>query len=498
MSPIATNRDVGLGREAGELMEMLRRVRQDIEMSVINMENSKKDRDKRRKEILLKEMKIILAKLDQEDKTVMGELKGEAFDLLRLSHKFEEELQSLAASDLRSLQMKVERVGFKTFVDCLNLSVGSVPSGSMSFMEEVTDSIYLKTPSFSAKSFLLVIPEKSPQFDRSNPEINPHHLEVQVHGSRDGPVLHPFLLKRLTVSVSCAVQGSLGTSRAHCLEESSLWGKLEKREGELVDGNTFKFFIKRPKNTLCKISVKLLTSNISNSPLTFQFLNEAQSDQPTVASLTVNETGIEIFDDDLDTLGLVPRQPLLTMLPTVSHIPASPRMTPELLKQVQSGLPVAALAPPPSVLPQPSDLSPFRPPTEAVSTLKPSAAGTLAEALEALGTNGLEYAEVEGPEKSILDPSKRSNLSVEDMQRSLSGSESGDRSAYGLEVDTRLDKSHVSFAATCQVVSVVATPQVAAGGERFLVSDGQTKERDGQAGVTCVRRLAVKVRLMSV
>ena len=125
--------------------------------------------------------------------------------------------------------------------------------------------------------------------------------------------------------------------------------------------------------------------------------------------------------------------------------------------------------------------------------MKASAAGTLAEALEAVGSNGLEYHEVEEPEKSILDPSKRSNLSVEDMQRSLSGSESGDRTSLGLEVDSKHNKSHVSFAARCSVVSVLATPQVAATGERFLVSDGQTKEEDGQAGLTSVRRLGAQV-----
>merc|ERR1719347_842400 len=135
-------------------------------------------------------------------------------------------------TELRSLQRKVDNVGFQTFADCLNLSVGSLPSGSMSFMEEVTDSIFLQTPSFSGKSFLLVIPEKSPQFDKSNPELNPSYLEVQVHGSREGPSFHAFLLKSLVVTLRCTVQGSLGTTTTHCLEESSLWSKLEKNQGE--------------------------------------------------------------------------------------------------------------------------------------------------------------------------------------------------------------------------------------------------------------------------
>ena len=130
-----------------------------------------------------------------------------------------------------------------------------------------------------------------------------------------------------------------------------------------------------------------------------------------------------------------------------------------------------------------------------------SSAATLAQALEAVASNDLEYHEAEEPEKSLLDPKKKSNLSVEEMQRSLSGSESGDRSSYGLEVDAKHDKSHVSFAAKCSVVEVLATPQVAVSGERrgerYLVTDGQTKEEDGQAGVLSVRRMAVQVGLGS-
>ena len=481
-----------------ELLVKLSHVKRDIETSITNMESSKKSRDLKRKEIVLREMKLILAKLDEEDKKVMGELKSEAFDLIRECSKFEEELGRISGSaskttadqvrvHLRSLQRAVDHAGFTTFVDCLNLSVGSGPPGSLSFMEDMTDHIFLKTPSFSGKSFMLMIPEKTPQFDKSDPEIQPHYLDVQVHGHREGPELHPFLLKRLVVRLSCVVQGSLGTSRTHCLEESSLWSKLEKKEGKMVDKRTLKFFIKRPKNTVCKISVKLLTSNISNSPLSYQFLNEAQTEQTTTASLAVNETGIEIFDNDVDHYGL-------TLMSDQSRAGYGNMMEkfPPVLSSLTSPRISLALAKPPAVLP-PVDLSPFRPPVEGVSTMKASDAGTLAEALELVGSDGLEYQEEEGQEKSILDPSKRSNLSVEDMQRSLSGSESGERSSLGLELESKHNKSHVSFATRCSLVSVVATPQVAASGERFLVSDGQTKEEDGQAGLVSVRRLGAQV-----
>ena len=341
MSIITRNADVVREREV--LLDKLTRAKKNIELGITNMEISKKDREKRRKEIVLKEMKRILAKLDEEDKKVVGELKSESLDMLRLCHVLEEELKMISSSlslqgqaandqelilaDFRSLQRRFDKVGFQAFAECLNLSVDSAPTGSMPFVEEFTDSVFLKTPSFSGKSFTLVIPEKSPQFDRSNAEFNPKVLEVQVQGGRDCPsFLHPFLLKRLTLTVTCPVQvqGSLGqTSSTYNTEECDLWSKLEKNEALVVDDKTVKLFLKRP-SSICKISVKFLRSNIFNSPLSYQFLNEAGPEQTTRENLTgVNETGVEIFDGDLTGLSMralteeAPAQPQVTMLPSL-------------------------------------------------------------------------------------------------------------------------------------------------------------------------------------
>ena len=524
MSTIARNADIAREREV--LLDKLSQAKKSIELGITNMENSKKERDKRKKEIVLKEMKRILAKLDEEDKKVMGELKSESLDMLRRCNMFEEDIKLISSSiqgqaandqeilaDYRSLQRRVDMVGFPSFADCLDLSVGSVPAGSMPFVEELTDSVFLRTPSFSGKSFLLVIPEKSPQFDRSNPEFNPKYLEVQVQGSRDCPSFHQFLLKSLTLSVTCQVQGSMGTaSSTYTLEESSLWSKMDKKEGEVVDGKTVKFFVKRP-TSLCKISVKFLRSNISNSPLSYQFLNEAGPEETTRENLSVNETGVEIFDGEVSLRAITdeaPPQPLVSMLPSLPSLPPqvvysslpppSPR-TSEFYRLLQAQqvplVSLPGLPPPPAELPQPSDSSPFRPPSEGTSTMRASAATTLAEVLEAVATSDLEPEDPQEPEKSLLDPSKRSNLSVEEMQRSLSGSETSerDRSAFGLEVEKH-DKS-VSFAPRAEMISVLATPQVAASGERYLVADCHTKEDDGQAGVQNVRRLSVQVSLLS-
>merc|ERR1719474_536110 len=144
-------------------------------------------------------------------------------------------------------------------------------------------------------------------------------------------------------------------------------------------------------------------------------------------------------------------------------------------------------------MPQPTDTSPFKPASNQISTMRPTVASQLSEALDEVDTKELEgtfdniaAAAANDTEVSFLNPDQRSSLSVEEAQKSLSSEDSGD--SFAIQ-DSRLDKS-VSFAARHQVVSVLATPQVPAGGGRFVVADGNTKEKDGEAGVHSVRRLS--------
>ena len=148
--------------------------------------------------------------------------------------------------------------------------------------------------------------------------------------------------------------------------------------------------------------------------------------------------------------------------------------------------------PQPTSLPQPTDTSPFRPAIGQISTLRPTAASQLSEALSDVDVHELEEiqqnADYEANEVSLLDPGKRSQLSVDDAQKSLSSDEAGE-SFTNVNGDSRLERS-VSFAPRHQVVSVLSTPQVPSGGGRFVVADGDTKELDGEAGVQNVRRLS--------
>ena len=163
--------------------------------------------------------------------------------------------------------------------------------------------------------------------------------------------------------------------------------------------------------------------------------------------------------------------------------------------QARSSVPLPPGPPISSSLEHFTDTSPFKPSTGTgqVSTMRPTSASQLSEALEEV-TVPLDDPDdkMDVPETlndlSVVDPTKRSSVSIEDAQRSLSGEESG--AEQSLMQDRRLS---VSFASHAQVVSVLATPQVKAGGQRFVVADAETKEEDGEAGTQSFRKKTQQV-----
>ena len=84
--------------ELESLQESIESRKSEIENRVDKLEEGKKARDVRKREILLKEMKQVLAKLNEVDKNIVKDLKGEAFDFLRGMRKINEEIAAFKDS----------------------------------------------------------------------------------------------------------------------------------------------------------------------------------------------------------------------------------------------------------------------------------------------------------------------------------------------------------------------------------------------------------------
>ena len=68
-------------KEVTVLSRRLRKYRSDIQKHIDGIEKGKSERDKKKKEMMLREMKRVLSKLENDEKKVVADLKSEAFDL---------------------------------------------------------------------------------------------------------------------------------------------------------------------------------------------------------------------------------------------------------------------------------------------------------------------------------------------------------------------------------------------------------------------------------
>ena len=264
----ATGSNLDVEMERMNLQDKLAKLRKSIVVGIDGMERSKEVRDRRRKECVLKVMKMILANLEAQDNEVMSQMKSDACDLLRVCNKSEAELDQLSSiistcqedistdvlTDIRDLDRQVDCLGIQTFVESLNLAVDSDSFDSASVMETMRDAVYLKTPSVRPRSFSLVIHE----IGCSGQPLDV--LKLEVHVNQEGLTFNPFILKRLMFSV-----GFID------LENGSLWDKMERNAGKVsANGQIFSFSMRKRTNMNCRLSVKFLSSNISRSPQLLQ------------------------------------------------------------------------------------------------------------------------------------------------------------------------------------------------------------------------------------
>ena len=81
-------------RELQTVKNSLKTYQLNIHKCMKNLESKRVDREKTRKEILLREMKTILAKLNQEEAKLIGDIKSEAFDVSHHIRGLEEEVEA--------------------------------------------------------------------------------------------------------------------------------------------------------------------------------------------------------------------------------------------------------------------------------------------------------------------------------------------------------------------------------------------------------------------
>ena len=121
--------------ELQDVCRKLQEMKSAIEVGVDSLESGKKARDVQKKEILLRQMKQVLATIDDTETNIIKDLKGEAFDLLRSISKISEAATAMKDTVNNGAQ---DDAKFKNDIEALKVE-------DLAF-ETITDAIFLHTP----------------------------------------------------------------------------------------------------------------------------------------------------------------------------------------------------------------------------------------------------------------------------------------------------------------------------------------------------------------
>ena len=156
----------GVMRELEVLSEKMCNKEYELNIEVYRIEEEIKARNSEKKEILLKEMKQVLFKLNNFEGKVVKDLKLDAFALLHVARNLSDEVSTFKdavenASDFNRswksefLRLKDNVDFLKTdLVSCMNISV-QVEQGLMhTGFDQVLQSISLETPALKSKKTL--------------------------------------------------------------------------------------------------------------------------------------------------------------------------------------------------------------------------------------------------------------------------------------------------------------------------------------------------------
>ena len=512
-----------------------------VEVGVDKLEEGKTIRDNKRKEILLKEIKIILGVLHDTDKRLIRNLKSEVFDHIRSISKVEKEvsrvIELVKCSDtkdmntmnsaVRDVTEQVMSLGMEDMASYFGLSVATQTNNLSSLFQQIPDYVYLRTPSLDPAGWRLE--------NMSHHGIKPDSKYVTVKVTATGKEykITDLLLNKMTVRVM--------TSSGEVVEESTLQNKVSRGLSEVVGLNPscLEVKVKIPLERDSFLAVTLLQTNVGGSPLRLPHIDHeilSRADQtmgPNSTCVNIDMYELDMSRDmsfvpqevsripksslqhkqtihdtmldqsDYNSLDITNRQQLqklnslapqsmapysiskqpliLNPFPKISKQPKLPNM-PENLNEENSPSVSAS-----TIDDIPADLTSFSPRSQGTTSTMSGGSQLHRDLQKALDSCPVMLEKEKTLETSFRDDilGGRTNLSIEEVQSRLSSSNGSQEEDLVLRMDSsqanklhQTDKS-VNFAEKTEICQLLATPQIKPGSNKFVLEVGQTKMTDG-------------------
>jgi len=339
----------------------------DLEKKVDMMEATSKEREGERKNIFLKEMKKLLVILNEVDKKVTKDLKTEAFDNIRSMNKLkcelkalEDELLTSASSNLEAGEVIQSLNNLKSEVSILeesfpasslSLSVANSPEQMVFLTNTIKAAVYVKTPVLDPHHYSL---DCSAMFTQAASKDS--LMELRLHCSLPTRKFSPLVLSKLVLSLSCPDGRHFQSRRV--IEEGTVAELIKKKKAFVSTPTSIMIQVKKPKNLVVTLEVKLLETDVLNSPKVFSFFSTSL-DTTAVQDLTrLDTTGTgQLCQADLDITEIDYSRSALSLTNPVPLISTKRYITPSQTRQTTSSSSVDPFGSPHSPL-QPTGPTP--------------------------------------------------------------------------------------------------------------------------------------------
>ena len=321
--------------ECEKIVSIMNTKRQSIFARLDNLDKEIGKRELRRKEVMLREMKLVLALLGETEKSVVTEFKAEAMDKVGLVNKLSENFRELRDGiliaamknetdkvsklneDLESLRKKITEVDLDFLEKSLDiqLNVNSTAVEYEAVRSQYRNLIFYSAGNLSPRNFLAGL-DKVTLLGTGGRE---DRIQFSIFHVDRAALSQEFILKQLMVIVSG--KGPDGSTLVH--EKVSVFEKIRRQEGQLLPESASQSAVGqvlvtvRLQESPVEISVKLFDCNIVGSPRTpgFHLAKESSGPVSSDQSLALFDatsraiTGYEGLDEsDLASLDVTGRR----------------------------------------------------------------------------------------------------------------------------------------------------------------------------------------------
>ena len=270
--------------ECEKIVSIMNTKRQNIFARLDNLDKEIGKRELRRKEVMLREMKLVLALLGETEKSVVTEFKAEAMDKVGLVNKLSENFRELRDGiliaamknetdkvsklneDLESLRKKITEVDLDFLEKSLDiqLNVNSTAVEYEAVRSQYRNLIFYSAGSLSPRNFLAGL-DKVTLLGTGGRE---DRIQFSIFHVDRAALSQEFILKQLMVIVSG--KGPDGSTLVH--EKVSVFEKIRRQEGQLLSASNSAvgqvLVTVRLHESPVEISLKLFDCNIVGSPRT--------------------------------------------------------------------------------------------------------------------------------------------------------------------------------------------------------------------------------------